>query len=120
MAFNYSTFVNVANTLITKFGGSATLTHKPAGTYNPATSTASSTPTTNTVQAVGIPYDEKLIDGTLILTGDLQVFVAPHGVTSDPQAADKLTIGGASYTVIKCKIYKPASVVVLYELQVRK
>lgn len=115
-----SLFATIANQLITDFGGPAILTRKPSGTYDPSTSQATSVPTIQNVNAVTFPYPEKLIDGTMILVGDLQVFVSPNGVTSDPKPADKFSQFGHDYTVINVKDYKMAGIPVLYELQVRK
>jgi hypothetical protein len=138
-SFDYTPFVTVAQRVITDFGAAATLTHKVAGTYNPSTSQAAATlthkvagtynpstsqaaanPTVQDVKAVAFPYPEKLIDGTMILTGDKQVFLAPSGVTPDPRPADKFTQFGISYDILDVKIYNPGGVTVLYELQVRK
>jgi hypothetical protein len=117
---DYSAFANVANNLLTKFGSTATLTSKPAGTYDPNNSTASVTPVTQSVTAVAFPYPAKLVDGTMVQVGDFQAFVAPSGVTTAPQAADKFTYLGVVYTVINVKVLNPAGTVILYEMQVRK
>lgn len=123
---DYSKFAQVANQLLSKFGGSATLTHKVGGTYNPATSIAPVTTVVDNVKVAMFPYSsigrpgDQMIDGSMIHAGDLQVFMSPTGVTADPQAADQLTVGGVTYTVVAAKNYKPAEVAVLYELQVRK
>ncbi len=117
---DYTAFARVANQLITKFGTTGSLSSKPAGTYTPATATASVTPTVQSVMAVAFPYPAKLIDGTMVQVGDFQVFVSPEGVSPDPQAGDKFTYLGVAYTVVKVMVYNPAGTVVLYELQVRK
>lgn len=113
-------FANVANRILTDFGVAATLTRKPAGTYNPATSTAAATPLVQNIIAAGFPFPARLIDGTMVQVGDQQVFIAPSGVTFDPKPADKLTYNGVDYTVINAKDYKLKGIAVLYELQVRK
>jgi len=115
-----SLFATIANQLITDFGGPAILTRKPPGTYDPNTSQAAVVPTTQNIIAVTFPYPERLIDGTMIVVGDLQAFVSPNGVTDDPKPADKFTYFGKDYIVINVKDYKVAGVPVLYELQVRK
>lgn len=117
---DYSKFVRIANQIIEKFGVDATLSRKSSGAYNPATSVAAVTTATDNVRAVIFPYPAKMIDGTMIHVGDMQIFMGTYGVTADPEAADNLTIGGTVYKVVSAKIYKPANVAVLYELQVRK
>lgn len=117
---NYAQFAQIANQMLTSFGVSATLSRQASGPYNPATASASITTTNQTVTVVTSPYPAKMIDGTMIQSSDLQVFVGTSGVTSPPEPADTLTVGGTEWTVISVKTYNPAGTTLLYELQVRQ
>lgn len=117
---DYSKFARIANRIIAQFGVTATLTRKSSGAYNVSTSTAAVTSSADTITVVMFPYPAKMIDGTMIHVGDMQVFHGTEGVTADPQAADNLTIGGLIYKIVNVETHKPANEAVLYELQVRK
>jgi hypothetical protein len=116
---DYATFSRAANRILTQFGTTGILSRTSPGTYDPATSLSTPVTTTQSVKAVAFPYPAEMIDGTMIQSQDLQVFLSALGVT-EPQAADKLTFLGADYTVVKAKNYNPTGTPVLYELQVRK
>lgn len=118
MAFDYASVAAEAAAVLREFGATGTLTRTTPGTYDPATGKAATSTTTQTVTAVMFPYGDKFIDGTLILAGDRQAFIAAVGVTP-PQAGDVLTWGGETFTVVKAKNLSPARVAVLFECQVR-
>lgn len=115
---DYSRQIALANRLIAAKGATGTLTRSTPGDYNPATGSAGVTVTTASCNAVVFPYGDKFIDGTLIKTGDQQVYMAPN-VSIEPAPGDSLTWGGKVYQVIQVKTLRPAGVPVLHELQVR-
>jgi hypothetical protein len=115
----YSDLAADANALIVEFGASASLARVTPGAYDPATGTTTPTETVQPVRAVVFDYDRAVIDGTLILQGDKQVYMSAVGVTP-PTAGDILTWQGAPYNVIAVKPLAPAGVDTLHELQIRK
>jgi hypothetical protein len=119
MSFDYSEMAAVADELLTEFGATATMTRNTAGTYDTSDgTTAAPTTTVQTVTAAVFDYEQKYLDGTLILAGDKQAFLSPAGITA-PLQGDVLTWQGTDYTVIAVKPLSPAGVPLLFELQVR-
>lgn len=124
MSFDYASAAATAKEMLTDFGASAIL-RRVGGTspvYDPATGTmvpgAPAVADENLI-AVVIDYPEAMIDGTLIQTNDLQVFVSPVGVV-EPKASDLFIWQGEQFVIVKHKELAPAGVNVLYEWQVRK
>ncbi len=107
--------------LLRKYGAETTLTTPAAAnpTYDPATGVGTpAAPTVDTVKAAVFPYEDKYIDGTLILVGDEQAFISASGI-SEPKPGSVLAWRSKSYTTVRAKVLGPAGVNVLYELQVR-
>lgn len=69
-------------------------------------------------------YDNRYIDGTLIVRGDVKLLVSPVQLTGEdmptPQSNDKITFDGTVYTVIAVAPWNFAGLAVGFELQVRK
>lgn len=114
----YAELAQVAQDLLAEYGQETTLTKVTAGVYNPATGTAAETRTPRTVTAAAFDYETKYIDGTLILSGDKQVFMSVVG-NEEPKPGDLLAWMGRDWRVITFKNLAPAGISVLYELQVR-
>lgn len=116
MSFNYPATAATATRLLERFGAACTLIRTTTGTYDPATGsdpvTTQSLPTTAAVFA----YDQKYIDGTLILQGDQLAYCAP-AVT--PKQGDSFTWQGTTFSVIAVKPISPAGIPVLFEVQIR-
>lgn len=116
MAFDYARIQVTASGLLVRFGAAATLKRTTAGAYDPATGTSTPSIASMTTTAAVFSYDQKYIDGTLILQGDQQAFCAP-GV--EPKQGDAMTWQGKDYTVVSVKPVSPAGVPVLFEAQLR-
>ena len=105
--------------LLLKYGLDTTLTTPGEGSYNTATATATPpTPTTDSVLAVVFPYEDKYVDGTLILSTDQQAFISAQNV-DEPKPGSVLLWKGKNLTAIRVKTLGPAGINMLYELQVR-
>ena len=69
-------------------------------------------------------YDNKYIDGTLIVRGDVKLLVSPVQLTGadmpTPLSNDRIQFDGTTYTVIAVGPWNYAGLAVGYELQVRK
>ncbi|KAF1706287.1 hypothetical protein [Pseudoxanthomonas sacheonensis] len=115
-SFNYPATAATATRLLTRFGATCTLVRTTTGAYDPATGsntvTVENLPTTAAVFA----YDQKYIDGTLILAGDQLAYCAP-AVT--PKQGDSFTWNSATFTVIAVKPISPAGIPILFEVQIR-
>lgn len=105
--------------ILAEFGAAATLKRTATGAYDPATQTAAVTTTSQAVTAAVFDYNQHYIDGSLIKTGDKQVYLSAVGVAV-PLAGDVLTWQAGDYAVISVKPLAPAGISVLYEIQVRK
>lgn len=116
----YSELAGTADELIKEFGAIGQLRYAPKGDYDPdAGAVVEPTPTLIDVKAVVFDYDDFLINGSLIQVGDKQVFVSAVGVSLDPDVTGEFIWEGKTYKVIKVKPLAPATIDVLYELQVR-
>lgn len=116
MTFNYTSTAATATRLLKRFGAAATLKRTVPGAYDPVTGAATPTVTSLATTAVVLAFDQKYIDGTLILRGDQQVYFAPGVV---PRQGDVLTWQALDYQVIAVKPVSPAGTVVLFEGQLR-
>lgn len=69
-------------------------------------------------------YDNKYIDGTLIVRGDVKLLVSPVQLSGAdmpiPLSNDRIQFDGTTYTVIAVGPWNYAGLVVGFELQVRK
>lgn len=121
MTFNYDRVANTALRQIIKFGGKFTVTRRITGTYNPATSTATITESSQSdISGVFNNYEEADIDGTLIKSGDTQLLIPAVGVTR-PENEDTVTDASSTkYTIKKVTPIQPNGLPVLYILQVRR
>lgn len=118
MVFDYAKLARTVLRVLRKFGAETTLTNPGSATYDDAAASTTATPSATTVQAAVFPYEDRYVDGTLILATDLQAFVATPGV-AEPKPGHVLAWQGRNLSVIKTKNLGPAGVFVLYELQVR-
>jgi hypothetical protein len=98
----------------------ATLTKKTPGTRNPSDLTAGTNPTSTSYSCKGVvsDYSTRLIDGTLVATGDRRVLILgatlPSGIV--PSTGDQVAIESLAYDVVRVT-RDPAAA--SYELQVR-
>lgn len=90
------------------------------GAYNPATGgvEGGSDPVTYTAFGVKVGYEQSMIDGSLILRGDEQVYVPALGFTR-PATSEQLTVAGITYTIVSVETLAPGEADVLYVIQVR-
>ena len=69
-------------------------------------------------------YDNKYIDGTLIVRGDVKLLVSPVQLNGAdmplPMSNDRIQFDGTTYTVIAVGPWNYAGLAVGFELQVRK
>ncbi|QQP96545.1 hypothetical protein [Lysobacter enzymogenes] len=114
--FNYVTTAATAARLLKRFGAPATIKRTTVGAYDPETGTAPVTVTSLPTTAAVFAFDQKYIDGTLILQGDQRAYMAP---AQQPKQGDALAWQGGDYTIVAVKPLAPAGLVVLHEAQIR-
>lgn len=121
--FNYANSSATAQKLLANFGQDVTITTVTVGVYNTATQTTATTETPYTAKAVLLDYTRN--DAGAMTVGNIEVndkklLVSPVGLTVLPNANDRATIDGEVWNIVNVKVIKPASITVLYELQIRK
>ena len=118
MAF-YDEMADLADELLTEFGGPAVLTRVTPGTYNADTGTTTGDVTTTWNATVAcFEYEQVEIDGTKIRQGDQRAYMSVVAVVN-PQTGDTLTVNGVVLNVVASRPLKPAQTAVLYDVQVR-
>lgn len=118
MAF-YDDLAADADSLISEFGASVTLTRVTPAAYDPTTgNTTGETTATWTGKGVKFDYAQRDQDGTRIRFGDQRVYLSVVGIVN-PQSGDTLTIGGKVFTVVESRPLQPALTAVLFDVQVR-
>lgn len=118
MSFDYASLATDVAGVLADLGATGTLTRNTPGTYDPSTSSAATTASSQTVTACLFPYGDRMIDGTNILATDRQALIGAASITP-PRAGDVLTWGSETLTVVRAKVLAPARTYVVYECQVR-
>ncbi len=115
----YDELAEIADELLKEFGQEVVIRRVMAGEYNPETGSA----TLTTVDQAGVgavfDYGDRLIDGSMILSGDKQLFLSPVGIGA-PTPEHKAIVGQDTYNIVRVKTTAPAGTAVLYECQLRK
>ena len=99
------------------------LRRESIGEYDPD---APSAPSEMVVNGSGFreEYDNKYIDGTLIVRGDVKLLVSPAQLNGadmpTPLSNDRIQFDGTTYSVIAVGPWNYAGLAVGFELQVRK
>lgn len=114
----YADMAIVANSSLSEYGQTVTISVKSIGAYNPATGNATVTVSTQQVKGVVLPIGAKDIDGTLIHQGDQKLLLSMVGVTP-PHVGDTVAVGSTSYTITFIKLLTPSGINVLCECYIR-
>lgn len=95
--FDYAEMQDVAHELITEFGQAGTVTR-----LAPADLVYGGTPTATDYPAVLVPmqYEAREIDGTVIKTGDVKIYISAVGLPITPQPGDLAVVNGKTYRII--------------------
>ena len=75
-------------------------------------------PTETSAWAVAEAYSKNMVDGTLIRAEDRRVMV--EAVTPAPTTADRLSIGGVEYEIVRVDPEAPAGVALFFVCQCRR
>jgi hypothetical protein len=95
--FNYAEIQAVATELITEFGQAGTVTRiAPPDPVNGGDPGETAYPAT----LVPMAYNARNIDGTVIKTGDVQIYISAVGLGIMPTVGDLVTAGGVGYRIV--------------------
>ncbi|WP_426287544.1 hypothetical protein [Luteibacter sp. E-22] len=122
MSFNYAGTAATATRLLKRFGAAAELIRADGPpVYDPEQGTTVPSETTVQTTAAVFDFDQKYIDGTLILQGDKQAFCAPgQRVVQGNKLNYKDDTGSMRRAeVVAVKPVAPAGTPVLYVAQLR-
>lgn len=116
--FDYAKMQATASRLLTRFNqGAIVLTKTFTAPGSDPWTPGASTPTPYTLQATAKGVSEEFVDGTLIVSTDLEITAAAFG--ADPDPADVLTIDGKPVTVLKIMRIPAAGVLVCWKFIAR-
>jgi hypothetical protein len=93
----YARLQETARKLITEYGQQGTVTRltPPDPVYG-----GDPVETAYTATLVPMAYDARYINGTTILTGDMQIYISSVGLTVEPAPGDIVTANGKAYRVV--------------------
>lgn len=93
----YARLQETARTLIAKYGQQGTVTRltPPDPVYG-----GDPVETAYTATLVPMAYDARYINGTTILTGDMQIYISSVGLAIEPAPGDIVTANGKTYRVV--------------------
>tara|TARA_R100000995_G_scaffold76824_2_gene46604 strand:- start:605 stop:961 length:357 start_codon:yes stop_codon:yes gene_type:complete len=113
-----SSLVNVADKVISKFGGEATIRYITAGAYNATAGTVSeSASDTETKGILEDVVDKQVSD--LVQTGDKRLTVAAKDLPSAPGTKDKVLISSVVHRIISVETTEQENTAITYELILR-
>lgn len=118
MSFDYGKSQRTAQGLIAKFG-QAGIIRRTVTTGNPWEPGGGSTVTDHACTLVSLDYSLRERESTLIEATDRKVLVSTAGLSVEPTPADQVVIGDQVMAIINVMPLRPASTVLMYEMQAR-
>lgn len=116
--FDYAGLKVDVDGLLAEFGDTLQLVKETAATVDPVTGEPSGGGSVSTdVLGVLVDYEDKVVDGETIMRGDRQALVQ---ATVEPAFGDTLVEHGVTWSVVNVESIKPASLALVYILQVRR
>lgn len=110
------------NRLLAKNGNdSFSIRRMTTTSFDPDNPTQAPTKTTTdyTLSSYAGQYKRYQIDGELVRTGDIKLYVDPTDLSITPSTADRIINGSEEWDIIDVKKYTQQDTVVLYILQIR-
>ncbi|WP_085026922.1 hypothetical protein [Ensifer aridi] len=94
---NYARLQATAQRLIAKYGQAWAVRRE-----TPPDPIYGGVPVVTTYPATLVPvaYEARYIDGTVIKTGDMQIYISPVGLPIEPTVGDVVTANGTDYAII--------------------
>jgi len=113
----YARLQATAERLIAKFGqvGAVRRSTQSGPSYDPVM-----TDTDYACQLVVMNYEDREVDGTLILSTDKKLYVSTAGLSITLERSDKIVADGVAFSIEKLKPLSPAGLIVFYEIQGRR
>jgi len=95
--FDYTEMQATAHELIEEFGQAGTVKR-----VTPPDPVYGGVPVVTSYPATLVPmtYEARYIDGTVILSGDMQIYISAVGLPIEPTVGDVVTANGADYAII--------------------
>ncbi|MDX0354310.1 hypothetical protein GOC51_03690 [Sinorhizobium meliloti] len=95
--FDYADMQATAHELIEEFGQAGTVTRlgPPDPVYG-----GDPVPTDYPATLVPMAYEARYVDGTVIQTGDMQIYISAVGLPIEPTVGDVVNANGADYTIV--------------------
>jgi hypothetical protein len=126
MSTFYDDMAATAQEMLGEFGQPATLTRHASG-YDPATSQTTAGDVSLDVSATGagvtLDYRAAEIDGTLVLAGDVRLYLSARAQGGVPMPApipgDTVSVAGKTWRVVRASALAPAGQAVLHDVQLR-
>ena len=100
-------------------GATVTLTTQTSGAYDPTTGSATVTTSTQSGYGVRVDWTKQDESWTLVQVNDVKLVLAASGITTAPKVNDTVLFDGITYTVISVKPAQPATVAIVYMLNLR-
>ncbi|WP_457661685.1 hypothetical protein [Sinorhizobium medicae] len=93
----YARLQATAQRLIAKYGQSATVKR-----ITPPDPVYGGDPVVTSYPATLVPmaYEARYVDGTVIQTGDMQIYISAIGLPIEPTVGDVVTANGADYAIV--------------------
>lgn len=95
--FDYTEMQATAHELIEEFGQAGTVKRvtPPDPVYG-----GEPVVTSYPARLVPMAYEARYIDGTVIQTGDMQIYISAVGLAIEPTVGDVVTANGADYAIV--------------------
>jgi len=93
----YARLQQTANRLITSYGQAGTVTRETPPDPNEG---GDPVPTPYPAKLVPMTYQAREIDGTVILVGDVQLYISAVGLAITPIPGDYASVNGKTYRII--------------------
>ena len=113
-----TSLVNVADKVISKFGGDVTIRFVAAGAYNTTAGTVAETNTDSEVKGILEDVVNKEAN-ELVQAGDKRLTVAAKDLTSAPETKDKVLISSVVHQIISVETTEQENTAITYELILR-
>jgi hypothetical protein len=103
----YTRLQGTADRMVGKFGNPGTII--TIGTPDPVEG-GDPVPANHACQVVTMAYDQRYINGTTILAGDVQLYISAIGLDVEPLVGMQVSAGGKSYLIVSIDPTRPDGV----------
>lgn len=117
MSIDYAEIADDVLAAIEEVGSSVVLT-RMVSEYDVSTGDSDGAESKSSGKGVRVDYKISEIDGTLILVGDVRLFLDAVNLI-EPRPGDSITFDSKTFIVIRCNPVKPATKAVAYIVQTR-